>query len=394
MREVVIVGLARTPIGRFLGSLKSLSAIDLGVVAVKSALERAEIRPDQVEDVVGGMVYKAGAKGNPARQIQLRAGIPVHVGATTVDQQCASSMRALEIAASQIMLRKSDISVVFGTESMSNVPHLILDARKGYRMGGGVIEDGLLYDALHDAFSGEHMGITAEKLAKIYKITREEQDELAALSHERAIIAQRKGKFSNEIVPIQIKNNKGIEIISTDECPDENVTVESLKELKPAFLKGGTVTAGNSSSINDGAAAIVLMSHEKAKELSIKPLAKIVSTATVGVEPSVMGIGPVEAIPKALAYSGLNFDNIDYFEINEAFAAQFIAVNRELRIPLNKINANGSGLSLGHPVGCTGVRIIISLVNEMKRRDSNYGIASLCVGGGPAMATVIQNIRN
>ncbi|QZY54075.1 thiolase family protein [Crassaminicella profunda] len=392
MREVVIVSAVRTPIGKFLGNLKSLSAVDLGTIAVNGALEKAGIRPEQVEDVVAGMVYKAGAKGNPARQVQIKVGIPVHVGATTIDQQCASAMRAFEVAVSQIMLGKSDISVAFGIESMSNVPHLLLNARTGYKLGGGMLEDGLLYDALLDAFSGKHMGLTAEKLAEMYHITREEQDELAELSHQRAVAAQNAGKFDSEIIPVAIKNRKGTTVISQDECPNVNTTTEVLSKLKPAFIREGSVTAGNASSINDGSAAIVLMSAQKAKELKIQPLARVVSTATVGVEPSIMGIGPVEAIPKALAYADLKLENMDYFEINEAFAAQFIAVNRELKLPMEKVNANGSGISLGHPVGCTGIRIIVSLLSELKRRNGQYGCASLCVGGGPAMATIIENI--
>lgn len=393
MREVVIASTARTPIGKFLGSLKSLSAVDLGIKVVSSVLERAGVPPEKVEDVVAGMVYKAGVKGNPARQVQIKVGIPVHVGAATIEQQCASAMRAFEIAVSQILLGKSDISVTFGIESMSNVPHLLLNARKGYRFGGEMVKDGLLYDALLDAFSGNHMGVTAEKLAKMYNISRKEQDELAVLSHKRAIEAQNTGKFDCEIVPVEIKTKKGITIINRDECPDPNITTEALSKLKPAFTKEGSVTAGNASSINDGAAAIVLMTAKKAKELKIKPLAKVVSTATVGVEPSIMGMGPVVAIPKALEYADLKLQNVDYFEINEAFAAQILAVNKKLKLPMDKVNVNGSGISLGHPVGCTGIRIIVSLLSEMKRRNSQYGCASLCVGGGPAMATIIENIE-
>lgn len=392
MREVVIVSAARTPIGKFLGSLKSLSAVELGVIAVNAAVERAGIKPEQVQDVVAGMVYKAGVKGNPARQVQLEVGIPLQAGAVTVDQQCASGMRAFEIAVSQIMLGKADVGVALGIESMSNVPHILLNARNGYRLGGETIQDSLLYDALHCAFSGEHMGITAEKLADIYSISRVEQDEHAVLSHERAIEAQRAGKFADEIVPVEIKTRKGTVIVREDECPDDNTSTEILGKLRPAFIKDGSVTAGNASSINDGAAAVVLMSAEKAKALGIIPLAKVISTATVGVDPSVMGIGPVYAIPKALDYAKLNIEDVDYFEINEAFAAQFLAVNKELNLSMDKVNANGSGISLGHPVGCTGIRILVSLINELKRRDGKYGCASLCVGGGPAMATIIENI--
>lgn len=389
MRNVVIVGAKRTAIGEFLGSLKSVSAVELGIVAVKAALEQSGINPQQVDEVVGGMVYKAGVKGNPARQVQLKVGMPAVAGAVTVEQQCASGMRALEIASQQIMLGKTDISVAVGMESMSNVPYLLLNARNGYRMGNGQIEDSLLYDALHDAFGGYHMGITAENLAKQYNISREEQDEHAYLSNSRAMSAIKEGKFKEEITPVELKSKAGSTFFDTDERP-KDVTVEKLAKLRTAFIKDGTVTAGNASGINDGAASLVLMAEDKARELGIKPLARIISTANVGVEPEVMGIGPAYAIPKALQFAGITAKDVDYYEINEAFAAQFIACNRELKIDMAKVNANGSGIALGHPVGCTGIRIITSMIYEMKRRQERYGVASLCVGGGPAMATVLE----
>lgn len=393
MKEVAIVSAVRTPIGKFLGSLSSFSAVDLGVIVVNEAMKRANIKPDQVDDIAGGMVYQAGTKGNPARQIQIKCGIPVSAGAVTIEQQCASSMRAFEISAQQIMLGKSDISVVFGSESMSNVPHLLLNTRKGYRLGGNQVEDSLLYDALIDAFIDKHMGITAENLAERYIISREEQDQLAVLSHKRAIEAQEAGKFDDEIVSVEVNAGRKQFVFSKDECPFKEINLEKIKNLKPAFKKDGTVTPANASSINDGAAAVVLMSLEKAQELGIKPLAILKSSATAGVEPHVMGIGPVEAIPKALKYAGLEQSDIDYYEINEAFAAQFLAVNRELNIPMEIVNANGSGISLGHPVGCTGVRLIVSLLGEMERRSVKYGCASLCVGGGPAMAVILENTK-
>lgn len=392
MEEVVIVGGARTPIGDFLGSLKDVPAVELGTVAAKAALERARVEPGIVEDVVGGMVYKAGVKGNPARQVQLAVGIPIEAAATTVDQQCASAMRALEIGTQQILLGKSTVSVVVGMESMSRAPYLLLNGRQGMRLGSGSVEDSLLYDALIDPFKGYHMGVTAENLAEKYNIKKEEQDELAVLSHTRAITAIKEGKFKEEIVPVEIKTRKGTIVVDKDEHPRADISLESLAKLKPAFKQGGTVTAGNASGLNDGAAALVLMTASKAKELSLKPVAKILATASYGVEPEVMGIGPAYVIPKALKYAGLELKDIDYFEINEAFAAQFLAVNRELKLDINKVNANGSGIALGHPVGCTGVRIIVTMLNEMKRRGSKYGVASLCVGGGPAMATVVEMI--
>lgn len=392
MREVVIVGAARTPIGDFLGSLKDVPAVELGKIAVKAAIDRAGVAPRQVEDVVAGMVYKAGAKGNPARQVQLGVGIPVEVAATTVDQQCASAMRAFEIATQQILLGKSDISVAFGLESMSRVPYLLLDARQGLRMGHGGIHDGLLYDALYDAFHNYHMGVTAENLAEQYQISREEQDQLAFTSHQRAVAAIQEGKFKTEIAPVEIQSKKGTVVVDTDEHPRTDVSMEGLAKLKPAFKKDGTVTAGNASGINDGAASVVLMSAEKAKKMGVKPLAKILATASYGVAPEIMGIGPAYAIPKALKYAGLELKDIEYFEINEAFAAQFLAVNRVLKLDMTKVNANGSGIALGHPVGCTGIRIIVTMLHEMERRDNKLGVASLCVGGGPAMATVVERM--
>lgn len=390
MEDVVIVGAARTAIGAFMGGLQDLSAVELGIVAVKGALEKSEVDAALVEEVVGGMIYKAGAKGNPARQVQLGADIPVEGAAVTVEQLCGSAMRALEIASQQLILGKTAISVAVGMESMSKAPHLLLNSRQGLRLGQGGLEDHLLYDALVDAFTGTHMGITAETLAEKYQISREEQDALALLSHQRAVQAIETGKFKSEIVPVSVPGRKGEVLVDTDEHPRSDLSMEKLAGLKPAFKRDGTVTAGNASGINDGAAALVLMTASRAKELGIEPIARILSTATSGVEPEVMGIGPVYAIPKALKYAGLELADIDYFEINEAFAAQFLAVNRELNLDMQKVNANGSGIALGHPVGCTGIRIVVSLLGEMKRRQSRYGVASLCVGGGPSMATVLE----
>ncbi|TYO95258.1 acetyl-CoA acetyltransferase [Geothermobacter ehrlichii] len=392
MEEVVIVGGARTPIGDFMGSLKDVSAVELGIVAVKGALEKAGVGPELVEDVVGGMIYTAGAKANPARQIQLGVGIPLEGAATTVDQQCGSAMRALEIAVQQMLLGKSTVSVAVGMESMSKAPYLLLNARQGLRMGPDTVQDHLLHDALIDPFTGHHMGITAETLAEKYRISRQEQDEMALASHNRAVAAIAAGKFKNEIVPVEVKNRKGVVIVDTDEHPRADISLEKLAQLKPAFKENGTVTAGNASGINDGAAALVLMTASRAKELGVRPIAKILATASYGVAPEIMGIGPAYAIPKALKYAGLELSDVDYFEINEAFAAQVLAVDRELKLDPSKVNANGSGIALGHPVGCTGIRIIVTMLNEMKRRHNRYGVASLCVGGGPAMATVVELI--
>lgn len=392
MREVVIVGAARTAIGDFQGCFKDISAVELGKVAVQGALDRAGISPEHVQDVVGGMVYKAGAKGNPARQVQLGLGIPVEAAATTVDQQCASAMRAFEIATQQILLGKSDISVAFGLESMSRAPYLLLDGRRGLRMGRGVLEDTLLYDALVDPFCDYHMGMTAENLAERYSISREEQDALAYQSHVRALNAISQGNFQEEIAPVQLETKKGTIILDQDEHPRQDISLEGLAKLKPAFKPKGTVTAGNAAGINDGAAALVLTSASKAEELGVRPLARVLATASYGVAPEIMGIGPAYAIPKVLSYTKLNLTDIDYFEINEAFAAQFLAVNRILKLDMEKVNANGSGIALGHPVGCTGIRILVTMLYEMKRRGSKLGVASLCVGGGPAMAALLERV--
>lgn len=390
MREVVIVGAKRTPIGDFLGSLKDVKAVDLGVIAVKGALEQANIEPSLVNEVACGMIYKGGAKGNPARQIQIKSSMPVEGFAYTIDQQCGSGMKAVELVYHSILLGKTDIGVAVGIESMSQAPYVLDRAREGIRMGDGQIKDTMLNDGLVCAMMGYHMGITAENLAQRYNISREEQDQLAVLSHERAAKAIEAGVFKDEIVPVNIETRKGTVVIDTDEHPKANTTLEKLAKMKPAFKKDGTVTAGNASGVNDGASALVLMSLDKANELGIKPLAKIVNIDNIGVEPEVMGIGPAYAIPKVIKNAGLTMDDIGYYEINEAFAAQFIAVNRELNLDMNKVNANGSGIALGHPVGCTGARIITSLIYEAQKRKEKYGVASLCVGGGPAIAIVIE----
>ncbi|ADI01263.1 thiolase family protein [Syntrophothermus lipocalidus] len=390
MRDVVIVSGKRTAIGNFLGALKDFSAVDLGTIALKAAINSAGISPDTVEEVAAGHVYQAGCKGNPARQITIGAGCPVETVSVTVNQQCPSAMRALEIISQEIMLGKIDAGAAVGIESMSNVPYLLLKARTGYRMGNGELVDGMLYDALIDAFGNGHQGITAENLAEMYNISREEQDEWAFISHQRACQAIKEGKFKDEIVPVEVKTKKETFLFDTDEHPNPDTTLESLAKLKPAFKKDGTVTAGNASSINDAACAAVVMAHDKAVELGIKPLARIVATASAAVEPRIMGIGVVPAVKRALKFAGMSLDDVQLWEINEAFAAQFLACNRELKLDTEKINVNGSGISLGHPVGCTGLRLVITLINEMKRRNLRYGCAALCAGGGPAMATIIE----
>lgn len=392
MREVWIVGAKRTPIGDFLGKLKDVSAVDLGVTAVNAALAQAEVSSSQVQELACGQIYKAGAKGNPGRQIQLKSGMPVEGFACTIDQQCGSGMKAFEIVSQSILLGKSDIAVAVGIESMSQAPYLLKGAREGYRMGNGEILDSMLYDGLVCAMMGYHMGLTAENLAGKYQVSRREQDELALLSHQRATRAIQNGIFDAEIVPVTIETKKGPVVIRQDEHPRADISLDKLATMKPAFKKDGTVTAGNASGVNDGAAALVLVSADKGKELGLKPLAKLRSTANFGVPPEIMGIGPAYAVPRAIQLAGLAPEDIGYYEINEAFAAQFLAVNRELKLDMEKVNANGSGIGLGHPVGCTAARIIVSLIYEMQRRDVRFGLASLCVGGGPAIGTVIEKM--
>jgi len=392
MREVVIVSGMRTPIGDYFGSLKDLSAVELGIVALKAAIEKAGIESAQIEEVVAGHIYQSGCKGNTARQVALGAGCSVETVAATINQLCPSSLRATEILSQQIMLGKVDIGAAVGYESMTNVPHLLLKARGGYKMGNGELVDALLNDALIDPFNNYHMGITAENLAEKYGISREEQDALALLSHQRACKAIKEGKFKHEIAPVEVKTKKGTVVVDTDEHPNPDTNMDVLTKLQSVFKKDGTVTAGNASSLNDGGAALLLMAAHKAKELKLKPLARIVSTASAAVDPKIMGIGVVPAVERALKFANLQKNDIGYWELNEAFAAQFLAVNRELKLDLEIVNANGSGISLGHPVGCTGARMLVTLLGEMQRRGVRYGCASLCAGGGPAVAMIVESL--
>lgn len=389
MQDVYIVAAARTPIGDFNGALSSQNVVDLGCIVTEEVIKRAGIEKTCIQEVVGGMIYKAGQKGNPARQIQMKCQLPESGYACTIDQQCGSGMRAMEILSEQIMLGKTDIGIAVGMESMSNAAYVLNNART-LRMGDTKLSDTITLDGLNCAICDYHMGVTAENLAEKYGISRQEQDELAVLSHERALKAQAENKFKDEIVPVEMKDRRGnIVIVDEDEHP-KKTTIETLAKLRTVFKKDGTVTAGNASGINDGAAAVLLMSETAVKHYNVKAIAKIKSTASFGVAPQFMGIGPVYAIPKALEYAELNLEDIGYFEINEAFAAQFLACNRELKLDMEKVNANGSGIALGHPVGASGIRIIVSLIHEAKRRNVKYGVASLCVGGGPAIASVIE----
>lgn len=393
MKEAVILGASRTPIGDYLGSLSSATAVELGITAAKSAMEKAGIKPEQVDELIAGHCLQAGCKGNTGRQVALGSGCRVESVSCTVTQLCPASMRATEIASQQIMLGKNDIEVVAGMESMSNAPYMSLGARKGLRMGDQPFVDHMLHDGLVDAFNNYHMGITAENLAEQFKVSREEQDEWSYMSHQRAIAAIKAGRFKDEIVPVPVKSKKGDVLIDTDEHPRADIDMASLAKMKPAFKKDGTVTAGNASGLNDGGASLVLSSMDKAKELGLKPLARIVSTASAGVDPKIMGFGVVPAVQKALKFAGLSMNDIGLWELNEAFAAQVIACNRELKIDKEIINVNGSGISLGHPVGQTGCRLIVTLLHEMQKRNIRYGCASLCAGGGPGVATIIELIK-
>ncbi len=393
MRDVVIVGGVRTAIGDYMGSLSGLNPVQLGVLALKGALAKAGIDKNMIQEVVAGQCNQAGAPGNTARHIAMGAELPVESFAFTVHQQCASSMRGAELLSQEIMLGKIDIGAVVGVESMSNAPYLLFGARKGYRLADGEkIQDSLMIGGLVDALLGYHMGITADNIADHYKISRQEQDEWALMSHQRACEAIKKGWFKEEIVPVEIKTKKGPVIFETDEHPRADTNMEALGKLKPAFKKDGTVTAGNASGLNDAGSCLIMMAAEKAKELGVKPIAKIVASAPGSVEPRIMGMGVVPAVKNALKFAKMKLEDIDYFEFNEAFAAQVIGCNRELKIPLDKINRVGSGISLGHPVGATGARLIITMINELKRMGKKFGCASLCASGGPAHALIVEVI--
>lgn len=399
IKNVVIVSACRTAIGKFMGSLTSFRARDLAVIVGEEAIKRAGINAGDIDELCMGQVYPHNEGSLPARQVAMRLGLPFRSGAVNVNQNCTSSMRALEIACHNIMLGKTEIALVIGVESMTNTPYLIPQARMGYRMNAGTIEDAMIHDGLFDSLVPGHMGITAENVAEKYGISREECDELAYISHTRANQAIAEGRFKREIVPVEIKSKKGSTIFDTDEHPMKGVSMEALSKLPPAFKKGGVVTAGNASGINDGAAAAVVMAEDKAKELGIKPLLRLINICGEGVDPVYMGLGPAVAIPKCLKQVGMTFDEIEYWEINEAFAAQWLGVGRMLKedfgiqLDLEKVNHNGSGIALGHPVGCTALRIIVTLYYEMERLGLTYGGASLCVGGGPAMASLWRRVE-
>lgn len=392
MREVVIVSGARTAIGDYGGSLASFVPVQLGGIVAKAAIERVGLKPENIDEVLVGQCLQAGSKANPARQVQAEAGIPWEAPAVTINQQCPSSLRAMEIAWHNIQLGYSDTALVAGIEGASTAPYYLLKARMGYRLfhANDGPWDSALYDGLVCAIMGYHVGVTAENLAERYNISREEQDQLAFTSHQRAVAAIKAGKFKDEIIPIEVKSRKGSVTFDTDEHPRENISMEKLAKLPAVFKKDGTVTAGNASGLNEGASSVVLMAREKADAMGIKPMARILSSASYGVHPEIMGLGPVYEIPLALKRAGLEMKDVDYFEINEAFAAQWLACNRELKIDMDRVNANGSGISLGHPTGMTGARLVVTGMYELMKRGGKIGCASLCAGGGPGMALVYE----
>ncbi|OLS41040.1 acetyl-CoA C-acetyltransferase [Bacillus sp. MRMR6] len=391
MRDVVIVSAVRTAIGNFMGTLSNIPATELGAIVIKEAINRAGIKGEQVDEVIMGNVLQAGLGQGPARQAAIKAGLPNEVTSMAINKLCGSGLKAVHLGAQAIQTGEAEIVVAGGMENMSQTPYLLTNGRSGYRMGDGRIIDSMIHDGLQCALNSYHMGVTAENIAEQYGLSREEQDEFAAWSQQKAEHAIKESKFKEEIVPVVIPQRKGDpNIFDTDEFPRSGVTADTLAKLKPAFKKDGTVTAGNASGINDGAAALVLMSKEKAVELGIIPLAIIRANGTAGVDPKIMGIGPVPATKKALEKAGLSMDDIDIVEANEAFAAQSLAVGRDLQIPKEKLNINGGAVALGHPIGASGARVLVTLLHEMKRQGSRYGLAALCIGGGQGIATIVE----
>lgn len=388
-RKVVLAGACRTAIGTMGGTLSTTPAPELGTIVIREALKRAGLKPEQVDEVYMGCVIQAGLGQNPARQAAVNAGIPVEVPATTINVLCGSGLHCVNLAAKLIASGDADIIVAGGMENMSKAPYLLYDARFGYRMGAAKMDDALLRDALQDAFGGYHMGITAENIAQDWGLTREQLDEFAAWSQNKCEKAQAEGKFKEEIVSVEVKKKKETILFDTDEGPRKGVTKESIGKLRPAFKEGGVVTAGNASGINDGAAAIIVMSEEKAKELGVTPMATWIGGELAGVEPRIMGIGPVASTRKVMAKTGYKIEDFDLVEANEAFAAQSVAVGHDLGFDLEKLNVNGGAIALGHPVGASGCRILVTLLYEMARRDAKKGLATLCVGGGMGCSAIV-----
>ena len=391
MHEVVIVAATRTAIGSFQGSLAKIPAPELGAIVVRSLLEQSGVAPEQVDEVILGQVLTAGSGQNPARQTAIHAGLPFSTPAFTLNKVCGSGLKALHLAAQAIRCGDAEIVIAGGQENMSLSPYVMPGARTGLRMGHGKVVDTMIEDGLWDAFNDIHMGITAENLVEKYNLTREQQDTFAAASQQKASAAIDAGSFVDEITPVSIPQRKGEPIIfDTDEQPRDGTTAESLGKLRPAFKKDGSVTAGNASTLNDGAAAVMLMSAEKAKELGLPVLARIVAYANAGVDPSIMGIGPVAATQKCLSKAGWSLADLDLIEANEAFAAQALSVNQELGWDTEKINVNGGAIAIGHPIGASGCRSLVTLLHEMQRRDAKKGLATLCIGGGQGVALAIE----
>ena len=389
MNDVVIAAAARTPIGAFSGGLSSVSAHYLGQIAIEEAMRRAAVGPEEVDEVIMGQILAAGAGQNPARQAAVNAGIPVERTAYGVNQLCGSGLRTVALGFQAIRVGDSDVVVAGGHESMSQAPHCV-HLRDGTKLGGAELVDTMMRDGLFDAFNGYHMGTTAENVAQRWQVTREQQDAFAAASQAKTESAQNAGRFADEIVPVTIKTRKGETVVDTDEHPRHGTTAEKLAKLRPAFAKDGTVTAGNASGINDGAAVLVLMTRDNAEKRGVEPLARIVSWATAGVDPSIMGTGPIPASRRALEKARWSTDDLDLVEANEAFAAQACAVNRDLGWDTEKVNVNGGAIALGHPVGASGARVLTTLLYEMRRRDAKKGLATLCIGGGMGIAMCVE----
>ena len=390
MEEIVIVGAARSAIGKFGGSLAGVPAAKLGAHVIRKALERAGVAPDQVSEVIMGQVLAAAVGQNPARQAAILAGLPDMVPAMTINKVCGSGLKAAMLGAQSIANGDADIVVAGGQENMSAAPHVLNGSRDGFRMGDAKMIDSMIVDGLWDAFNQYHMGVTAENVAREYAVTREEQDEFAVKSQNKTEAAQKAGRFKDEIVPYEVPSRKGPVVFADDEYPRHGATIEAMKGLKPAFDKNGTVTAANASGINDGAAVVILCSSRKSKELGLKPLARIKAFASAGVDPKYMGMGPVPASKRCLARAGWDPKDIDLMEINEAFAAQAIAVNRQMGWDTSKVNVNGGAIALGHPIGASGCRILVTLLHEMQKRGAKKGLASLCIGGGMGVALAVE----
>jgi acetyl-CoA C-acetyltransferase len=391
--DIVIVSAVRTAVGKFGGSLAKTPAPELGAIVIKEALERAKVKPEQVSEVIMGQVLAAGSGQNPARQATLKAGLPKEVPALTINAVCGSGLKAVMLAAQAIAWGDAEIVVAGGQENMSAAPHVLPNSRDGQRMGDWKMVDTMIVDGLWDVYNQYHMGITAENVAKKFEVSREQQDALALASQQKAAAAQEAGKFKEEIVPVSIPQRKGDPIVfDADEFINKKTNAEALAGLRPAFDKSGTVTAGNASGINDGAAAVVVMSAKKAQELGLKPLARIVSFGTSGLDPATMGMGPVPATRKALERAGWTAADVNLFELNEAFAAQACAVNKELGIDPAKVNVNGGAIAIGHPIGASGCRILVTLLHEMKRREAKKGVAALCIGGGMGVSLAVERV--